>query len=223
MTDLETRWEIASAAADYYVQTTQKFTIAGLAEYMECESADIFEWFPNKESILVFYYEAQIHRFWGMVDEIEDFGSYSFSERFTSFSNAMLDLLNENREFVNESIGPYILYGSCGNRFDKELKEVFETFIRNDDEVASTTKMIGQWGVPTILGSVFYQILSFWLNDTSHRQETTRAFIDKTGRFLESLLYARVVDDGIDLIKFCWQNGIYPTPFSLLNSLIKRI
>jgi hypothetical protein len=223
MTELETRWEIASAAAEYYVSSTQKFTIAGLAEYMDCESSDIYEWFPNKSTILVFYYEAQIHRFWAMVEEIEDFESYSFAERLTSFANTMLDLLNEQREFVNESIGPYILYGSCSNSFDRELRNVFTQFISTDSEVATTTKLITNLGVPTLIASVFYQILSFWLTDDSHRQETTRAFIDKTARFTESILYARVVDDGIDLVKFCWQNGIYPTPLSLLHGLIKRI
>ncbi|MGM0587648.1 MAG: hypothetical protein ACQETE_04465 [Bacteroidota bacterium] len=223
MTELEQRWEITLAAADYYVSSTQKFTVAGLADYMDCEPEDIFEWFPNKEAILLFFYQAQIHRFWAMVEEIEDFGSYSFAEQFTSFSNTLLDLFNENREFVNETLDPYIINGRCRNEFDQALRAVFEELIRNDQEIASTTKMISRWGVPALLASVEYQVLSFWQLDTSYKQETTRAFIDKLGRFIQSILYARVVDDGIDLIKFCWQNGIYPTPLSLLNTLMKRI
>src|SRR5699024_11581454 len=97
---IEMKFAIADAATDLYVAGDGHCQIKYVANTVEIDPAKVFDYFSNKESILQFYYTAVMYRYRLMIDEIDDFNSYTIGEKFSNFVYASFDMLDEKRVFV---------------------------------------------------------------------------------------------------------------------------
>jgi len=197
---LNLKIELTEAAIDLYIE--DKFTIPNLASKTGKTASEIYSLFPNKNAILKFYYPSLIVRYQAMISEIDDFDSYSISEKLSNFAFTLFDMMDERREFVEDTFDKYVWTCSSKSEFQKLIKSLFKDFFTSDGKIATSAGFF--------MGDLFYSslkiqflfLIKFWLDDNSEGRERTFALTDKITGFIEELIYSKIVDKGFDLAKY---------------------
>ena len=202
----EKKYKIADAATDLYIENDGHFTIKEVARKSDLDPAEIFDYFPNKKSILEFYYASLVVRYELMIDEIESFESYSIGEKFSNFIFTSFDMLQEKKTFVDDTFRSMILCSFEKTDFEEEVERLTEKFLRNDEKLAASSTILLNHYSYTFLRRQYLELVRFWLNDSSENHELTMELTDKLTAFLEELLYNTVFDKGFELAKFIYAN-----------------
>lgn len=197
---LNSKIELTEAAIDLY--TEDKFSIPNLTKKTGKTASEIYTLFPNKNSILKFYYPSLVIRYRAMISDIDDFDSYSISEKISNFAFTLFDMMDERREFVGDTFEKYEWKCTPKSEFQKEVKSLMKDFFTSDGNIATSAGFF--------IGDLFYAslktqflfLIKFWLEDDSDGHERTFALTDKITGFIEELVYSRIVDKGFDLAKY---------------------
>lgn len=197
---INTKIELTEAALDLYIE--DKFSIPNLTNKTGKTASEIYTLFPNKNAILKFYYPSLVIRYEAMVGEIEDFDSYSISEKLSNFAFTLFDMMEERREFVEDTFEKYEWKCTSRSEFQQKIKSLFKDFFTSDGNIATSAGIF--------IGDLFYAslktqfmfLIKFWLEDESEGRERTFALTDKITGFVEELVYSKIVDKGFDLAKY---------------------
>lgn len=202
----EIKFAIADAATDLYIEGDGQFFIKDIAREVDIDPAEVFNYFPNKQSILQFYYASLVIRYEMMVDEIDDFASYTLSEKFSNFAFATFDMLQEKETFVEDTFEDLILCRFAKTDFDKEIERLIGQFLEDDQRLSIGSAVVLNKYFYTFLRRQYLELVRFWLNDTSQDKELTMELTDKLTNFLQELMYNALLDRGFDLAKFLASN-----------------
>ena len=197
---LNLKIELTEAAVDLYIE--EKFTIPNLASKTGKTASEIYSLFPNKNAILKFYYPSLIVRYQAMISEIDDFDSYSISEKLSNFAFTLFDMMDERREFVEDTFDKYVWTCSSKSEFQKLIKSLFKDFFTSDGKIATSAGFFMGDLFYSSLKIQFLSLIKFWLDDNSEGRERTFALTDKITGFIEELVYSKIVDKGFDLAKY---------------------
>jgi len=197
---LNLKIELTEAAIDLYIE--DKFTIPNLTSKTGKTASEIYSLFPNKNAILKFYYPSLIVRYQAMISEIDDFDSYSISEKLSNFAFTLFDMMDERREFVEDTFDKYVWTCSSKSEFQKLIKSLFKDFFTSDGKIATSAGFFMGDLFYSSLKTQFLFLIKFWLDDNSEGRERTFALTDKITGFIEELVYSKIVDKGFDLAKF---------------------
>lgn len=207
--ETEKRINIAEAATKRFVENP-RFTILSLAKELDMESADIFDLFPNRSSILRYFYTSRLLRFRDETASLDDYSSYSLGEKLSALHLSLADQFQEQREFVLQTFNRSMGSPFRSSAFEKEYKQELRNIFENDHRIPSTASpLINRF----LYQSLFYQfigLISFWKRDESRNYENTMALVDKWSAFIEEIFYSRIADKGFDLAKFLF----YRSPLS---------
>jgi len=198
----ELKFAIADTATDLYVQGDGQFYIKDIAKEVDLTPAEVFNYFPNKKSILEFYYASLVIRYEIMIAEIDSFESYTLSEKFSNFAFTSFDMLQEKEAFVEATLSEYILNSFTKTDFEKELERIIKQFLQNDDHLSIASTLVLNSYSYAFLRRQFLELLRFWINDTSEDKELSMELTDKSTAVLEELMYNPVLDKSFDLAKF---------------------
>jgi len=198
----ELKFAIADTATDLYVQGDGQFYIKDIAKDVDITPAEVFNYFPNKKSILEFYYASLVIRYEIMIAEIDSFESYTLSEKFSNFAFTSFDMLQEKEAFVEATLSEYILNSFTKTDFEKELERIIKQFLQNDDHLSIASTLVLNSYSYAFLRRQFLELLRFWINDTSEDKELSMELTDKSTAVLEELMYNPVLDKSFDLAKF---------------------
>ncbi|MEX0845105.1 MAG: hypothetical protein WD022_07470 [Balneolaceae bacterium] len=198
--EINIKLELSETAIGLYLE--DKYSIFNLAEETGKTASEIYVLFPNKKSILQFYYSSLVLRYRAMISEIEDFESYSISEKLSNFAFTLFDMMEERRVFVKRTFEEMEFQSCSTTDFQKEMKDVIDDFFSADKNIAASASLL--------MGDIFYSFLKtqylylikFWLNDNSKGRERTFALTDKITGFIEELVYSKIIDKGFDLAKY---------------------
>ncbi|PAU94350.1 hypothetical protein CK503_05975 [Aliifodinibius salipaludis] len=198
----EIKFIIADIATDLYIQGDGQFYIKDIAKEIDITPAEVFNYFPNKKSILEFYYASLVIRYEMMIDEIDDFESYTLSEKLSNFAFTNFDMLREKEAFVEATLSDYILNSFTKTDFEKELERLIKQFLENDDHISVSSTLVLNSYSYTFLRRQYLELLRFWINDTSEDKELSMELTDKATAVLQELMYNPVLDKSFDLVKF---------------------
>ncbi|SMO70959.1 TetR/AcrR family transcriptional regulator [Fodinibius sediminis] len=203
---LEIKYAIADAAVDLYLKGNGYFVIKDVAKATGIDPADVFDYFPNKEAILQFYYTAIIYRYRFMIDEISGFEAYSISEKFSNFAYASFDMLDEKPAFVDNTFEQLILQSHTTTDFEQEVEKLLKEFLEEDSRLSTGSTIIMNSCFYAFLRRKYLETIRFRIYDTSEGHELTMEFIDKLTSLLQELLYNTILDQGFELGKFLYSN-----------------
>ncbi|WP_428235998.1 hypothetical protein [Gracilimonas sp.] len=197
---LNTKIELTEAAIDLYIE--DKFSIPNLTDKTGKTASEIYALFPNKKSILQFYYPSLVIRYRAMIGEIEDFDSYTIAEKLSNFCYTLFDMMDDRRVFVEDTFEKYEWKCTYNTEFRNEIQDLFTDFFTTDGRIATSAGFF--------MGDLFYSslrtqylfLVKFWLEDESEDKERTFALVDKLTGFIEELVYSKIVDKGFDLAKY---------------------
>lgn len=198
----EMKFVIADAAADLFVEGDEEFLIKDVARKIDVDPAEIFDYFPNKDAILEFYYASLVIRYEMMIEEIDDFESYTLSEKFSNFAFTSFDMLREKEAFIEPTFEKSILLSFSKTDFEKEVERLIKRFLENDSQVSITSTLVLNDYAYSFLRRQYLELVRFWLNDTSEDKELTMELTDKLTGVLEEMVYNPVLDKSFDLLKF---------------------
>ncbi|WP_445665074.1 hypothetical protein [Fodinibius sp. AD559] len=198
----EIKFAIADIATDLYIQGDGQFYIKDIAKEIDITPAEVFNYFPNKKSILEFYYASLVIRYEMMIDEIDDFESYTLSEKLSNFAFTNFDMLREKEAFVEATLSEYILNSFTKTDFEKELERLIKQFLENDEHISVSSTLVLNSYSYTFLRRQYLELLRFWINDTSEDKELSMELTDKATAVLQELMYNPVLDKSFDLLKF---------------------
>jgi len=165
-------------------------------------ASEIYTLFPNKRSIIRFYYDTLIFRYRVMIDDIDDFETYTLGEKLSNFIYTTFDMLNEHRNFVEATFQKTVLCTSTKTDFAKETEELFHEFAENDPRISMSSALLPNDLLFCFLRSQYFSLIRFWLKDDSDEKERTIALTDKLTSFFEEVMYSAIIDKGFDLTKY---------------------
>ncbi len=192
---------IAELAADKYV-VNPRFTIQAIADTLEISSNDIFELFPNRSSMLRFYYESRLIVYRNQVQSIDNYADFTLSEKLSNLFLSILDQFSENREFVMKTYPAGICATNFKGTFEEDLKEEIRQIFRSDNRISGTAGFLKQPLLYSAIVKHFDGFVLFWKNDESSMNQQTMALIDKWTSFIQELFYSKIADQAFDLGKF---------------------
>lgn len=198
----EIKFTIADTATDLYIEGDGHFWVKDVASKIGVDPAEIFNYFPNKKSILEFYYASLVIRYEMMIDEIDGFESYTLSEKFSNFAFTSFDMLKEKEAFVEATFEEYILHSFTKTDFEKEIERLIKNFLESDSQVSITSTLVMNTYSYAFLRRQYLELVRFWMNDSSEDKELTMELIDKVTGVLQELVYNPVLDKSFDLLKF---------------------
>lgn len=202
----EIKFAIADAATDLYIKGNGHFLIKDVARSVGIAPADIFNYFPNKQAILQFYYAAIVYRYRLMIDEIDHFDSYTLSEKLSNFVYASFDMLDEKQAFVEDTFQRLILQSYSKTTFEKEIEILFQQLLEDDPRISASSAALMNTYFYSLLRCKYLGLIRFRLSDDSEGHELTMEFTDKLTSLLQELMYNSVVDQGFELSKFLYSN-----------------
>lgn len=216
--NLKEKIEITMEAVSLYEQRDGNLTFHDIARQTDYSVAQIFNHFSKIDEVLLFYYESLVIRYEAMIEEIDDFGSYTLSEKLSNFIYASFDLMSENESFVRATFKPMIVCNLQKTNYQKRIQNVISGFIKNDDMIPGGSSFLLNKYYFNLLQHKYLRLVVFWLNDDSNDKEITLELTDKLTGFLQETLYTSIVDRGIDLVKFAYTNNV-----CLQNSFFNKI
>lgn len=199
---------ISEKATDLYLRN-KRFTIQNLAKETQLSSADIYELFPNRSSILRFFYESRILLYKKQLTSIEDYNEYTLSEKLNNLFLTLLDQFLEHREFVLQTYNNFAACSTSRSKFKELFIDEIEAIFQNDNNISSSSKIILN---SLFYHSVFYQfnaLIGFWKKDESTLYEQSMVLTDKWSAFVQEVFYTKIIDRGFDFGKLL----IYNSPF----------
>lgn len=205
--ELQTKLEITGVAVDLYVEQDGEFTFNQISKEVELSVADIFDYFANKQAILEFYYTSLVIRYKLMIEDIEDFDTYSLSEKLSNFIYASFDMMAEKQAFVELTFNKIIRYSYGKTEFSKKVESILESFFRDDPRISTSSSIILNDLFFQLMRSKYLYLISYWIRDDSEGKERSMELTDKLTAFIQEVMYNSVADKGFDLLKFLYSNS----------------
>jgi len=193
--------ELCETAIDLTLENG-KFTLAQLSEATGKSASEIYTLFTNKKAILEYYYPSLVIRYSAMIAEIDDFESYTISEKISNFIFTLFDMMDDRREFVEDSFDNMVFRKGCDSEFHTEVSNLFKHFFTTDGRIAVSAGFVMKDYFYEFIAKEYLDIVKFWLKDESDGKERSFALTDKLTGFVEELVYNKIVDKGFDLAKY---------------------
>lgn len=209
--------KISEIAARRYIEN-HRFTIQSLAVELEMKPAEIFELFPNRKSILLFFYESRILVYKEQTQSIDKYSDFSLSEKLSNLFLTLLDQFLEYREFVLETYHTFISKNPLTTSFETEFKNELRTIFETDSRLSGSASFFVNRILYKSIYFHFHALILFWSKDESEKYEQSFALVDKWCSLIEELFYNKILDKGFDFGKFLFYNS----PFKQAFSGIKR-
>jgi hypothetical protein len=206
--DKETRLKIKiSEAATKRYLSNNRFTIQSLADSLDMSSKDIFDLFPNRRSILDFYYKSRLILYRDSLENLEDYGEFTLSEKLNHLFLTLLDSFEAHREFTLTTYKERVVWDKRRNAFRKLFKDEVKEIFKQDPQISRSSFIIQNELLWKSILIQFHGLIAFWSNDSSRMRENSMALADKWSSFIEEIFYTRIIDKGFDLGKFLWMNS----------------
>ncbi len=207
--------QISEAATERYL-INERFTIKSLADELNMSSSEIYDLFPNRRSILEFYYESVIIRYQSLTATIENYSNFTMAEKLSNLALTILDMFQERREFVSKTYNSMIICSNRSTNFEKYFKKQLSLIFEQDNRQAKSASIFNGELTNRFIVLHFHGLIRFWLRDSSEGYQKTMELVDKWTALVQEVNYSYVIDRGFDLAKF----ALYNSPF---NSLLDYI
>ena len=213
---LQTQLNIIDAAIALHCDPQGELSIAGICSGAEIDEETFYRHFNSKMHVLHAFYPLLITRYRLMIGEIEGFGEFDLAEKLSNLLFTLFDMLQERREFVDETLGPMVGDTLRKSPLEKELGNLFAEWLEGDAHIPATQRTVLLNGITyEVMAQEVIFLLNFWREDRSEGFQESVALADKLINFFTAVLHSPVVDRGIDLAGYLWrQQALHlPIPF----------
>lgn len=172
----------------------------------------IYNYFPTKEKIVFAYVEAKHKETAEILQNIEDFHTYTLREQLQTLIETELELYLEDREFILQISD--MVFQSGGLKLDALYgnNEVFTHMVADMLSIAIEAQEIPtppfQEHLPRLFWDYYIMVVAYWLKDDSEMFENTTQFIDHSLGVVEALLQSQILNRANDLGMFLFKTHL---------------
>ena len=219
----ELKRRVVAAAIDLSIDNQGRFTVKQLCQKTDISQGDFYRLFNSKHLVLSEFYPLCVAQYRALTLEIDGYPAMSLSEKLGNFIYTMFDLLQEQREFVDDTFESMVTRARGQTTFHREVTAVFAEILESDPELPNLQRafLLNSW-IYDFLTSEFLQLLAFWISDDSPNVERSMALSDKLVAFLEEVMHSNVVGKGADLLKYILENNVIKLNIPLVRWFINR-
>ncbi|SFV71444.1 Transcriptional regulator, TetR family [hydrothermal vent metagenome] len=172
----------------------------------------IYNYFPSKEKLLYAYVEQKHKESVEILQEIEDFHTYTLREQVQTLIETELELYLEDREFIvqiadmvfhNSGIKMSKLYGNNA-LFIETVEEMLDIAIEAKEIESPPFKE----HLPSLFWDYYIMVVAYWVKDESEMFENTTQFIDHSLAVGEALLHSDILSKASDLGMFFFKTHL---------------
>ena len=213
----KTKAKILASAVELIIEKGFKnASMREMAKNAGVSNPTIYNYFPTKEKILYAYVEQKHIETAQILQNIEDFNTYTLREQLQTLIETELELYLEDREFILQISD--MVFHSAGLKLEAlyDNNEIFTDMVKDMIEIAIEAEEIPtpplQEHLPRLFWDYYIMVVAYWLKDDSEMFENTTQFIDHSLGVIEALLKSNILNKAHDL-------GVFLFKTHLLSSL----
>ena len=206
----KTKIKILKSAVD--LMTIKGYKNASLREIAKeagVSNPTIYNYFPSKEKILYFYIEQKLVETSHLLQNIEDFNTYSLREQLQTLIETQLEFYLEDREFVTEIMSMALTPSIGAMELIYDSKEKFTEMVSEMLEIAIEAQEIDEPPFKEYMPQLFWDynvaVVAYWIKDDSEMFENTTQFIDNSMGVIEALLKSNILQKSSELGMFMFK------------------
>ena len=215
----KTKAKILASAVNLIIEKGFKnASMREMAKNAGVSNPTIYNYFPTKEKILYAYVEQKHKETAEILQNIEDFNTYTLREQLQALIETELELYLEDREFILQISD--MVFHSAGLKLESlyDNNEVFTDMVKDMLEIAIEAEEIPrpplEEHLPRLFWDYYIMVVAYWVKDDSEMFENTTQFIDHSLGVIEALLQSSIMNKAHDL-------GLFLFKTHLLSSLEK--
>ncbi|MCG8685292.1 MAG: TetR family transcriptional regulator [Desulfobacterales bacterium] len=210
---IQNRRKIISAMVDLVIEKDLKSaTMRTIARNAGLGDATIYNYFPTKDAIVYAYYEDRFDQSIDALKNISDFNTYTFQEQLQTFFETKLDLLVQDREFLEKTFKTAFFTLSQDYSRVRPAKEKFMAVIRDIFEAAIEAREIEDQVFLELSIQFFWEyyigIILYWLKDDSEEFTSTTLLVDKSIDLAAASIRAGIGNKIFDMGIFLFKNHL---------------
>jgi len=215
----KTKVKILQAAVDLIIEKGfENASLREMAKNAGVSNPTIYNYFPSKEKLLYAYIEQKHKEAIAILQEIEDFHTYTLREQLQTLIETELELYLEDREFIIQIAD--MVFHSSGLKMGK-LYETNALFIETIEEILNIAIEAEEIAeppfkehLPKLFWDYYIMVVAYWIKDDSEMFENTTQFIDHSLGLADAVLHSDILSKASDL-------GMFFFKTHMLNSLQK--
>ncbi len=203
---------LAAAVSLMTAQGYEKTTMKEIARTAGIGDATIYKYFPSKEKLLLGFFEASVETALADLLATPDLAEYSLQERLQRMLDALLDVLREERDFVQicrDVMGnsPLLLMREHipGHAL---MKAQILAFLEEAEEQGEIVPCDFKPLLASLMMDYVLMLVQYWLKDESKQEADTTQLMDLTLEILLVVLQSGIINKFIELISFMLRNQI---------------
>jgi len=226
----KTKAKILKEAVDLIIEKGFKqASMREMAKNAGVSNPTIYNYFPTKEKILYAYIEQKHKETAQILQEIEDFNTYTLREQLQTLVETELELYLEDREFIEQIAD--MVFTSGGLKLDilyknnKIFIDMVEDMIDIAIEAGEILEPPFKEYLPKLFWDYYIMVVAYWLKDDSEMFENTTQFIDHSLGVIEALLQSNLLNKAHDLGLFLFKTHLLSAleKFSVKKSGFSKI
>ncbi len=209
----KTKVKILKAAVDLIIEKGfDNASMREIAKNAEVSNPTIYNYFPSKEKLLYAYLEQKHKEAREILQNIEEFHTYSLREQIQAFIETELELYLEDREFIIQISD--MAFHSSGFKIDSLYKsnilfiETVEEMLNIAIDAEEIVEPPFKEHLPKLFWDYYIMIIAYWVKDESEMFENTTQFIDHSLAVIEALLQSDLLNRASDLGMFFFKTHI---------------
>ena len=190
------RKALVQAAIAVYMDEETLLTTGAICDQAGAERIAFVSHFDEPDDALEAFYTLIFDQYHLLRTATEGYEQFSFEEKLATFLFILIDALEEERTFVQETFDTRIR-SSAG--FRSAIGRELERLLVSESVPELNQFVTTQWPIKTSFTEAVMRIIRFWLHDDSEGREATTALIDKLVGFTADLVTFRGIERGADL------------------------
>lgn len=199
---LRQRKRLVDAAIGLYLDASEELTSDAVCKRAGVDEEALYAHVDEVDALLPAFYDLTIAQYRALRDATTDYEHFTFEERLASFFYILLDALNEQRAFVEDTFGGPITRASD---FRPAVRQELRSLVEHDDVPSFNQLVTGAWPIQWVLTEVTFAVIRFWIRDEHPDDEQTTALVDKLVAFTAELVTFGGVQRGVDLLWYLAQ------------------
>lgn len=199
--------KILRSAVDLIIEKGfENASMREMAKSAGVSNPTIYNYFPSKEKLLYAYIEQKHKESIEIIQNIDDFHTYTLREQLQTLIETELELYLEDREFIIQIAD--MVFHSSGFKVSA-LYETNGLFIETVEEMLSIAVEAEEIvqppfheHLPKLFWDYYIMVVAYWVKDDSEMFENTTQFIDHSLGVIEALLHSDILNKASDLGMF---------------------
>ncbi|UTV29597.1 TetR/AcrR family transcriptional regulator [Photobacterium atrarenae] len=177
-----------------------------IAKQAKVGDATIYNYFPNKESLLYGYFAALVQKSVEELQAIDDFEGYSLQEKIQLLIETNLTQMLPHREFVQEAfeitfLTPLAKFGNIAP-IKSQLSDQVRLYLSQAYQQGTLEEESLHEFIPSLFWDYYLGMVMYWLKDDSEDFTNTTQLLDLSLNFAISLLASGVLSKAGQMTSF---------------------